>query len=93
MRYYLLAATAVLVTGCSTVSVPVVQQNPYEFPPSLLQECRDPEFINPESKLSDVIKIMIENNTRSTECRIAKRALNEAIEMRKRLYDSTMPKQ
>ena len=78
-----------LLTGCSTI-VPVKMENPYDFPQSLMEDCKDPEFINPESKLSETIKVIIENNTRSTECRISKRALSELIQKRKEIYDKTV---
>ena len=78
-----------LLTGCSTI-VPVKMENPYDFPQTLMEDCKDPEFINPESKLSETIKVIIENNTRSTECRISKRALSELIQKRKEIYDKTV---
>ena len=81
---------AVLLTGCATKSVPVKVDNPYDFPQSLLEECKDPEFINPEAKLSDNLKTMIENNTKSTECRVTKRALNELIQKRKEIFDKSV---
>ena len=85
----LLALSVLALTACST-AVPVTMSNPYEFAPSLLEECKDPEFINAESKLSDTIKIMIENNTRATECRVAKKALNEIIQMRREVYQKSI---
>ena len=78
-----------LLTGCPTI-VPVKMENPYDFPQTLMEDCKDPEFINPESKLSETIKVIIENNTRSTECRISKRALSELIQKRKEIYDKTV---
>ena len=83
MKYLL---PLLLLAGCST-TVPVKISNPYDFPQSLLEECKEPEFINPESKLSENLKIMIENNTKSTECRVTKRALNEMIQQRKEIFD------
>lgn len=88
----LLILSAIVATGCSTTTVPVTFNNPYEFAPSLLEECKDPEFINPENKLSETIKTMIENNTKATECRVAKRALNETIQMRREIYQNTIKK-
>lgn len=85
----ILALTVITLAGCST-TVPVVANNPYDIAPSLLEECKDPEFINSESKLSDTIKIMIENNTKATECRVAKKALNEIIQMRREIYQKSI---
>jgi len=73
--------------GCSSTPIAVNIHNPYDFPQSLLEDCKDPEFINPESKLSENLKIMIENNTKSTECRVTKRALTELINKRKEIFD------
>lgn len=84
----LLLLTLIL-AGCST-AVPVTVHNPYEIPQSLMQDCRDPEMLNPEAKFSDNVKIMIDNNTKATECRVAKRALNELIQQRKEIFDKTM---
>ena len=75
-------------TGCSTI-VPVKMDNPYDFPQSLMEDCKDPEFINPESKLSETIKVIIENNTRSTECRLSKKALSEMIQKRREIYEKS----
>jgi hypothetical protein len=87
----LLILSILAFAGCST-TVPVTTNNPYEFAPSLLEECKDPEFINPEGKLSDNVKIMIDNNTKATECRVAKKALNETIQMRREIYQKTLKK-
>jgi hypothetical protein len=78
---------SLFLVGCSTTEVPVTIDNPYNFPASLLEDCKEPEFINPEAKLSDNIKTMIANNTKSTECRITKRALTEMIQQREMLFD------
>lgn len=77
-----------LLVGCSSTPVAVKQHNPYDFPQSLLEDCKDPEFISPEAKLSDNLKIMIENNTKSTECRVTKRALTEMIQKRKEIFNN-----
>ena len=87
MRLTLLSV--LLLTGCSTV-VPVKMDNPYLFPQTLMEDCKDPEFISPEAKLSDTIKVIIENNTRSTECRVTKKALSEMIQQRKEIFDKSM---
>lgn len=84
--------SAILLTGCTTTAVPVQMNNPFEFAPSLLEECKDPEFISPELKLSETIKVMIENNVKATECRVAKKALNETIQMRKEVYQKSLKK-
>lgn len=81
--------TVLLLVGCASKSVPVTVHNPYEFPQSLLEDCKDPEFINPEGKLSDNLKVMIDNNTKSTECRVTKRALNEMIQQRKEIFNKS----
>lgn len=78
-----------LLAGCSSTPVAVKTNNPYDFPPSLLQDCKDPEFISPEAKLSDNLKIMIDNNTKSTECRVTKKALTELLQKRKEIFDET----
>ena len=85
MKYQILAV--LLLTGCSTTQVPVKINNPYVFPASLVEECKEPEFINPEAKLSDTVKIIVENNTKFTECRVTKRSLVELIQQRKEIFD------
>lgn len=79
----------ILLVGCST-AVPVTTHNPYDIPHSLMQDCKDPEMLNPEAKFSDNVKIMIDNNTKATECRVAKRALNELIQQRKDIFDKSI---
>lgn len=88
MKKYLLLTT-LLLTGCASTPVAVKLNNPYEFPPSLLEDCKDPQFINPELKLSENLKIMIENNTKFTECRVTKKALTELIQKRKEIFDAS----
>ena len=82
----LILLSVALLAGCSTI-VPTKIDNPYDFPQSLMEDCKDPEFINPESKLSETIKVIIENNTRSTECRLSKKALSEMIQKRKEVFE------
>lgn len=86
----ILALSILALAGCSTTSIPVTLNNPYEFAPSLLEECKDPDFINPENKFSENIKVMIENNTKATECRVAKKALNEIIQMRREIFQKSV---
>lgn len=78
-----------LVAGCSSTPVVVKSNNPYDFPESLMSDCKDPEFINPEAKLSENLKTMIDNNTKSTECRVMKKALSEMIQKRKEIFDQS----
>lgn len=78
-----------LLAGCSSTPVAVKTSNPYDFPDSLMSDCKDPEFINPEAKLSENLKTMIDNNTKSTECRVMKKALSELIQKRKELFDQS----
>lgn len=78
-----------LLVGCSSTPVAVKMNNPYDFPASLMEDCKNPEFINPDMKLSDNLKIMIENNTKSTECRVTKKALSELIQKRKEIFDES----
>jgi PBP1b-binding outer membrane lipoprotein LpoB len=85
MKLTLLIPT-LLLSGCSTF-VPVTMNNPYDFPKSLLEECQEPDFISQESKFSDNLKVIIDNNTKATECRVTKKALNELIQQRKEIYE------
>lgn len=88
MKIQILLST-LLLSGCSLI-VPVKMDNPYNFPPTLLADCKDPELINPESKFSEILKVIVENNTRFTECRVTKKALGEMIQERKELFDKNI---
>lgn len=77
-----------MLTGCSTM-IPVEMKNPYDFPKSLLEDCKEPELINPDIKFSEMLKIIVENNTRFAECRITKKALGEMIQQRKEIFDKS----
>lgn len=87
MKPYILLT--LFLTGCSTI-IPVKMNNPYEFPPMLLEDCKEPELINPDSKFTEILKIIVENNTKFTECRVTKKALAETIKQRKDLFDNTL---
>lgn len=79
----------IILAGCSSTPVAVKINNPYDFPASLMEDCREPEFISPEAKLSENLKVMIDNNTKSTECRVLKKALSELIQKRKEIFDQS----
>lgn len=78
-----------MLVGCSSTPIAVKMNNPYDFPQSLLEDCKEPELINSESKLSENLKIMVENNTKFTECRVTKKALIESIQSRKQIFDKS----
>lgn len=84
-----LLLVSALLAGCSSTPIAVKTSNPYDFPASLLEDCKEPEFINPEMKLSENLKTMIDNNTKSTECRVLKKALSELIQKRKEIFDES----
>lgn len=80
MKYLLLSLA--LLTGCAT-SVPVKPPMVLDFPDSLMTECEEGAFLQPEKPLSENLKTMIDNNVKWAECRLSKRILIDSIKMRK----------
>jgi hypothetical protein len=87
MKKLAILSIVLLMTGCATTPVAVKMNNPYDFPPALLEDCKDPEMLIPDAKLSDNVKKMVDNNVKAAECRITKRALTEMILKRKEIFD------
>ena len=66
MRYIILSLV-VLLTACQ--AVPVERKFP-QVPVELQQACPDLKLINPTSKLSDVIDIVVSNYGQYKECQV-----------------------
>ena len=89
MKNILILSSILALAGCASNPIAVKMNNPYDFPPTLLENCKEPEFLNPEAKLSENLKVMIDNNVKSAEIRISKKALAEMIQKRKEIFDAT----
>lgn len=83
---YIILVPSIFLFGCTSF-LPVSVNDPYDFPKSLLEECKEPELLIPEGKFSDNLKVIIDNNTKATECRVTKKALNELIQKRKETFN------
>lgn len=66
MKKFILLA-AVMLVGCT--AVPVKQKFP-EVPSELLETCPDLKQTQPTEKLSDVLKVVVENYGQYHECRL-----------------------
>ena len=82
----LLVAAVVLLTACSTVT-PVQRKFP-EVPAELKEACPDLKQTNPTDKLSDVLKVVVDNYGQYHECRIKTDAWIEWYNSQKQIFDS-----
>ena len=81
MKYLLLLSVA-FIAGCASKPVAVEAPKVLEFPASLMTDCQEGVFLQPDKPLSDNLKIMIDNNVKWAECRLSKRILIDSIKMR-----------
>lgn len=86
MKKILILAAVITLTGCSTL-VPVKQKFP-DVPTELKTGC--PELIQtqPTDKLSDVLKVVVDNYGQYHECRIKVDAWIEWYNNQKQIFDS-----
>lgn len=76
----------VLLTACSTL-VPVKQSFP-EVPKDLMVACPDLQQTQPTDKLSDVLKVVVDNYGQYHECRVKVDAWIEWYKSQKQISDS-----
>jgi hypothetical protein len=88
MKAFILLPVVALLTGCAT---PVAVQAPrvLDFPASLLADCEQGEFLDPQKQLSENLKTMVDNNTKWAECRISKKILIDSIKMRQEITNQS----
>lgn len=87
MKALLVSLTFIFLTGCATV-VPV-QRNFPEAPKELKESCGDLSLIpTGETKLSAIIKIIVENYGKYHECKIKNDSWIEWYNKQKEVFES-----
>ena len=81
----LLIATVVLLTACTTAPV---KRNFPEVPSELKESCPDLKLTDPTDKLSDVLKVVVDNYGQYHECRVKTDAWIEWYNSQKQIFDS-----
>jgi len=84
---YLVILSAILLTGCATVSVPVKAKFP-EIPQTLLANCPQLEKVPENAKLSDVSKVIAKNYSTYYECAVKHDGIVEWYKIQKTIYES-----
>lgn len=83
---YLMAFIILLLSGCSTKTVPVVAEFP-EVPLHLLVKCPELNKINENAKLSDVSKTITINYTEYYSCAVKNDAWIKWYQVQKSIFE------
>ena len=86
MRTTLVLIPILLLTACSTVT-PVQRKFP-EVPAELKMSCPDLQQTKPTDKLSDVLKVVVDNYAQYHECRVKTDAWIEWYNNQRDIFDS-----
>ena len=86
MKKLLVLIPFVLLTACSTVT-PVERKFP-EVPKDLMEACPDLNQTQPTDKLSDVLKVVVDNYGQYHECRIKVDAWIEWYKSQQQIFNS-----
>jgi hypothetical protein len=84
---YIIILSAILLTGCTTVSVPVKAKFPL-MPETLLVRCPQLEGVSEDAKLSDISKVIAKNYTTYYECAVKHDGIIEWYKIQKTIYES-----
>jgi hypothetical protein len=84
---YIIILSAILLTGCATVSVPVKAKFPV-MPETLLVRCPQLEGVSEDAKLSDISKVIAKNYTTYYECAVKHDGIIEWYKIQKTIYES-----
>jgi hypothetical protein len=84
---YIIILSAILLTGCTTVSVPVKAKFPV-IPETLLVRCPQLEGVSEDAKLSDISKVIAKNYTTYYECAVKHDGIVEWYKIQKTIYES-----
>jgi hypothetical protein len=85
MKKLALLLTIFIITGCSTV--PVERKFP-EVPNELMNSCPDLKQTDQTTKLSDVLKVVIDNYSQYHECRVRVDSWMEWYKTQKQIFES-----
>lgn len=80
----ILFSVAILLTGCT--AVPVKPKFP-EVPTELLQTCQDLNEVSETTKLSDVLKVIVDNYALYHECKIKNDAWVDWYKKQRIIYE------
>jgi hypothetical protein len=86
MKGLLLVFPAMLLTGC-LITTPVKRNFP-EVPKELMEACPDLKKTEPTEKLSEVLKVVVENYGQYHECKIKVDTWVEWYKTQKEIFES-----
>ena len=85
MKKLLLLIPALLLTGCLTTPV---KRNFPEVPKELMEACPDLKTVPETEKLSEVLKVVVDNYVQYHECKIKVDTWVEWYKTQKQIFDS-----
>ena len=85
MKTLLVALTILILAGCT--STPVKRNFP-SVPTELLEACPDLKKTEPTEKLSEVLKVVVDNYGQYHECKIKEDTWGEWYKMQKNIFES-----
>ncbi len=86
MRLLFLVPFIFVLSGCLTTAP--VKRNFPEVPKELMEACPDLKLTEPTDKLSDVLKVVVENYGQYHECKIKVDTWVEWYKTQKQIFDS-----
>lgn len=84
---YIIILSSILLTGCTTVSVPIKAKFPV-MPETLLVKCPQLEQTPEDAKISDISKVVAKNYTTYYDCAVKHDAIVEWYKIQKTIYES-----
>jgi hypothetical protein len=85
MKKFLVIIPLIFLTGCLTTPV---KRNFPEVPPELMEACPDLKTVQPTEKLSEVLKVVVDNYGQYHECKIKVDTWVEWYKTQKQIFDS-----
>jgi hypothetical protein len=88
MKTLLIVVTVLMMTGCAMFSATPVKRNFPAVPPELMAACPDLKKTEPTEKLSEVLKVVVDNYGQYHECKIKVDTWVEWYNTQKSIFES-----
>jgi hypothetical protein len=88
MKKLLIALTVLMMTGCAMFSPTPVKRNFPVVPSELMEACPDLKKTEPTEKLSEVLKVVVDNYGQYHECKIKVDTWVEWYKTQKDIFES-----
>ena len=88
MKKLLIVATLLILNGCAMFSATPVKRNFPSVPSELMEACPDLKKTEPTEKLSEVLKVVVDNYGQYHECKIKVDTWVEWYKTQKDIFES-----